>query len=127
MTNWTISVHTPLDRTIIENKQIEEAIIAIETSEHSKINKIIDQLSGSGVNIKIIPDMYDILIWKRAYQQYFRGLTHSDQPVPDAGLAKKRKALFRHLHIASCPNHWLPCSVYHCHDRICNQQRSHLF
>ncbi len=46
---------------IIENKQIEEAIIAIETSEHSKINKIIDQLSGSGVNIKIIPDMYDIL------------------------------------------------------------------
>jgi exopolysaccharide biosynthesis polyprenyl glycosylphosphotransferase len=47
--------------TVIENKEIEEAIIAIETSEHSKINKIIDQLSGSGVNIKIIPDMYDIL------------------------------------------------------------------
>lgn len=46
---------------IIENKKIEEAIIAIETSEHDKINKIIDQLSGSGVNIKIIPDMYDIL------------------------------------------------------------------
>ncbi len=47
--------------TIIESEQIEEAIIAIETSEHSKINKIIDQLSGTGVNIKIIPDMYDIL------------------------------------------------------------------
>ncbi|MFT5512958.1 MAG: exopolysaccharide biosynthesis polyprenyl glycosylphosphotransferase [Bacteroidia bacterium] len=46
---------------VIEEHQIEEAIIAIETSEHSKINKIIDQLSGSGVNIKIIPDMYDIL------------------------------------------------------------------
>lgn len=46
---------------IIDEKHIEEAIIAIETREHDKINKIIDQLSGTGVNIKIIPDMYDIL------------------------------------------------------------------
>jgi exopolysaccharide biosynthesis polyprenyl glycosylphosphotransferase len=46
---------------VIEEQEIEEAIIAIETSEHGKINKIIDQLSGSGVNIKIIPDMFDIL------------------------------------------------------------------
>ncbi|MFT5725165.1 MAG: exopolysaccharide biosynthesis polyprenyl glycosylphosphotransferase [Bacteroidia bacterium] len=46
---------------VIEAEAIEEAIIAIETSEHGKINKIIDQLSGTGVNIKIIPDMYDIL------------------------------------------------------------------
>ncbi len=46
---------------LIDEHSIEEALIAIETSEHNKINKIIDQLSGSGVNIKIIPDMYDIL------------------------------------------------------------------
>lgn len=46
---------------IIQEKHIEEALIAIETSEHGKINKIIDELSGTGVNIKIIPDMYDIL------------------------------------------------------------------
>lgn len=46
---------------IIESRKIEEALIAVETSEHGKINKIIDQLSGLGVNIKVIPDMYDIL------------------------------------------------------------------
>ncbi|MBO6518381.1 MAG: sugar transferase, partial [Bacteroidia bacterium] len=46
---------------IIQEREIEETLIAIETSEHEKINKIIDQLSGLGVNIKIIPDMYDIL------------------------------------------------------------------
>lgn len=46
---------------IIEDREIEETLIAIETKEHDKINKIIDQLSGLGVNIKIIPDMYDIL------------------------------------------------------------------
>ncbi len=46
---------------IIAEEQIEEALIAIESSEHGKLNKIIDQLSGTGVNIKIIPDMYDIL------------------------------------------------------------------
>jgi exopolysaccharide biosynthesis polyprenyl glycosylphosphotransferase len=46
---------------IIQEREIEEALIAVESSEHTKINKIIDQLSGLGVNIKIIPDMYDIL------------------------------------------------------------------
>ncbi|MCB9261418.1 MAG: sugar transferase [Flavobacteriales bacterium] len=46
---------------IINQKKIEETLIAVETSDHTKINKIIDQLSGLGVNIKIIPDMYDIL------------------------------------------------------------------
>ncbi len=46
---------------VITDRHIEETLIAIETSEHEKINRIIDQLSGLGVNIKIIPDMYDIL------------------------------------------------------------------
>ena len=41
--------------------EIEEAIIAIESSEHHKIQRIIDDLEGTNVLIKIIPDMYDIL------------------------------------------------------------------
>lgn len=46
---------------IAEENAIEEAIIAIESSEHHKIEKIIDDLEGTNVLIKIIPDMYDIL------------------------------------------------------------------
>ncbi len=46
---------------IIEEKEIEEVIIAIETSEHAQINDIINTLANSEVVLKIIPDMYDIL------------------------------------------------------------------
>lgn len=47
--------------TIIENYKIEEVIIAIESSEHKYLEKIIYTLDNSDVLIKIIPDMYDIL------------------------------------------------------------------
>lgn len=46
---------------IIDEKEIEEVIIAIETSEHDQINSIINTLANSEVVLKIIPDMYDIL------------------------------------------------------------------
>lgn len=45
---------------IIDHK-IEEVIIAIESSEHESIGRIITELEETGVIIKIIPDMYDIL------------------------------------------------------------------
>ncbi|UTW68285.1 sugar transferase [bacterium SCSIO 12643] len=47
-------------RIIIEN-EIEEVIIAIEPSEHHKIEEIISVLDEAEVSIKIIPDMYTIL------------------------------------------------------------------
>lgn len=46
---------------VIEDKHIEEALIAIETSEHHVLTEIIDLLDDSGVRIKIMPDMYDIV------------------------------------------------------------------
>jgi len=46
---------------IIDQQKIEEVIIAIETSEHDEIGKIINSLQGKNVMIKVIPDMYDIL------------------------------------------------------------------
>ncbi|MFM9943605.1 MAG: sugar transferase [Bacteroidia bacterium] len=46
---------------IIEKYKIEEVIIAIETVENDKINKILNLLSLKHVAIKIIPDIYDIL------------------------------------------------------------------
>jgi len=48
-------------KTIIAEHQIEEAIIAIESSEHQSLEKIISELEGQNVLVKVIPDMYDIL------------------------------------------------------------------
>jgi exopolysaccharide biosynthesis polyprenyl glycosylphosphotransferase len=49
-----------LDKYIADNT-IEEVIIAIESSEHEYLKKIVNRLANHPVIIKIIPDMYDIL------------------------------------------------------------------
>ncbi len=46
---------------LIDEHKIEEVIIAIESSEHDFIGRIINELEDKDVIIKIIPDMYDIL------------------------------------------------------------------
>lgn len=46
---------------VVKDKNAEEVVIAIETSEHNNLGTIITDLEGLNVNIKIIPDMYDIL------------------------------------------------------------------
>jgi exopolysaccharide biosynthesis polyprenyl glycosylphosphotransferase len=46
---------------IITENKVEEVIIAIETSEHDMINRIINKLINANVVIKAIPSMYDIL------------------------------------------------------------------
>jgi exopolysaccharide biosynthesis polyprenyl glycosylphosphotransferase len=46
---------------IIKHNQVEEVIIAIETSEHDRLNAIINLMDDLKVVIKIVPDMYDIL------------------------------------------------------------------
>jgi exopolysaccharide biosynthesis polyprenyl glycosylphosphotransferase len=48
-------------RTIILEQQIEEVIIAIETSQHHQLKSILDSLEQTEVIINIIPDMYDIV------------------------------------------------------------------
>lgn len=50
-----------LEKVIDENREIEEVIIAIESSEHPQLNNIINRLADRNVTIRIIPDMYDIL------------------------------------------------------------------
>jgi exopolysaccharide biosynthesis polyprenyl glycosylphosphotransferase len=49
---------------IIDQHEVEEALIAIETSEHNKLKGILDTLFdyNEEVLVKIIPDMYDILL-----------------------------------------------------------------
>ncbi|HEY1038527.1 MAG TPA: sugar transferase [Bacteroidia bacterium] len=46
---------------IIQTHEVEEIIIAIESWEHNYLGKVISDLSDTGIIIKIIPDMYDIL------------------------------------------------------------------
>lgn len=46
---------------ILDDYQIDEVIICVETSEHHKLRDIINRLANRSVVIKIIPDMYDIL------------------------------------------------------------------
>jgi exopolysaccharide biosynthesis polyprenyl glycosylphosphotransferase len=49
---------------IIREKGIEDVIIAIETSEHERLKDIMDTLFdfGEKIYVKIIPDMYDIML-----------------------------------------------------------------
>ncbi len=49
---------------VVEQYEVEEALIAIETSEHNKLKGILDVLFdyNEQVLVKIIPDMYDILL-----------------------------------------------------------------
>ncbi|MBN2806074.1 MAG: sugar transferase [Prolixibacteraceae bacterium] len=46
---------------LIDENRIEEIIIAIETSEHNKIQEIVSTLDYRNVTVKAIPDMFDIL------------------------------------------------------------------
>lgn len=46
---------------IIDKNKIEEVIIAIETSEHNKINSIINKIDNKNLVIKVIPTLYDII------------------------------------------------------------------
>ncbi len=46
---------------IIKKQQIEEVIVAIESSEHKEINRILTKLHRTNVIIKVIPSMFDIV------------------------------------------------------------------
>ena len=46
---------------VIKQYDIEEVIIAVESSEHQKISKLLNTLQETDVRIKVVPDMYDIM------------------------------------------------------------------
>lgn len=49
---------------IIQQYEVEEVIIASESSEHGKLEEIINNLEGTNVTVKMIPDTYDIISGK---------------------------------------------------------------
>ena len=46
---------------LIDENNVEEVILAVRSSDHGELESIINKLEGTGVGIKIIPDIYDIL------------------------------------------------------------------
>jgi len=48
-------------RQVIPQHGVEEAIIAVDSTEHEHMSRIMNELEGTGVRIKVIPDMNDIL------------------------------------------------------------------
>jgi exopolysaccharide biosynthesis polyprenyl glycosylphosphotransferase len=50
-----------LESIVNNHPDLEEVIIAVETSEHHLLNNIINRLADKNLTLKIIPDMYDIL------------------------------------------------------------------
>lgn len=49
---------------IVQEHAVEEVIIAVESSEHEKLEQIINRLELCQVTIKMIPDTYDIISGK---------------------------------------------------------------
>lgn len=58
-----LGTHNELTK-IIDEYKIEEVIIASESSEHGKLEEIINILEGTNVTVKMIPDTYDIISGK---------------------------------------------------------------
>lgn len=46
---------------VLGKHEVEEVIIALESTEHKRLNSIIARLTNTGMKIKVLPDMYDIL------------------------------------------------------------------
>ncbi|MBU8891510.1 MAG: sugar transferase [Bacteroidales bacterium] len=72
-------------RKVIDDYKIEEVIIALESTEHKDIGKIINYLDDKNVVIKVIASMYDILIGKvkmaHIYSTPLIQISHSLMPT----------------------------------------------
>jgi exopolysaccharide biosynthesis polyprenyl glycosylphosphotransferase len=72
-------------RGIIEKYKIEEVIIALESTEHKEIERIINYLDDKNVVIKAIASMYDILMGKvnmsHIYSTPLIQISHSLMPL----------------------------------------------
>ncbi len=56
---------------VVDQYQIEEVIVALESSEHDSINRIMNTLNECQVVIKAIPDLHDILTGKVKIETIF--------------------------------------------------------
>ena len=93
---------------VIMNYNIEEVIIAIETSEHDKLKSILDTLYSfkDELLVKIIPDMYDIMIGTvKMNHVYGAALIQIDQEL----MPKSERFFKRSIDIISCSILFILC------------------
>lgn len=45
---------------LLEEHQVESIIIAIESSDHQRLNQFVSRIHGKGIKIHLLPDMFDI-------------------------------------------------------------------
>jgi exopolysaccharide biosynthesis polyprenyl glycosylphosphotransferase len=77
---------------ILKNLEVEEAIIALESSEHERLKGIIADLSGYNIQISTIPDAFDILSGQVKMTSIFGALLLNVTPtaMPDWQFSTKR-------------------------------------
>lgn len=77
---------------IIPQHQVEEVIIAVESSDHEKLKWIITQLAAYNVRISLIPDSYDILSGQVHMNSIFGALLFqvNEIAMPEWQIATKR-------------------------------------
>ncbi|MCX6350387.1 MAG: sugar transferase [Bacteroidetes bacterium] len=46
---------------LIDEYEVEETLLAVESSEHPLINDIISKIASNEVNVRVLPDMYDLV------------------------------------------------------------------
>ncbi|MEO8151366.1 MAG: sugar transferase [Bacteroidia bacterium] len=81
-------------RDIIRKYHVEEAIIAVESVEHEKVGRIINELDDTDVRIKILPDIYDILTGTVKMNSIFGALLLEVNPVIMPQLQQNAKRIF---------------------------------
>lgn len=83
---------------VVEEKEVEEVIITLDTSENTVISGIINTLSNSRVVIKARPDIHDILTGKVKVHTIFGlpliEITHSLMPVWQENMKRFIDVLF---------------------------------
>lgn len=77
---------------LISQYNVEEVVIALETSDHEKLKEIISRLAGFDVEINLIPDTYDILAGQVQMNSIFGALLLKVNTggMPDYQIAIKR-------------------------------------
>ncbi len=77
---------------VLQKHQIEEVIIALESSDHERLKGIMTNLAGFDLNINLIPDSYDILSGQVKMNSIFGALLIKANPInmPDWQFSTKR-------------------------------------
>ena len=58
-------------KVVLARNQIEEVIIALETKERDEVFDVIGACNGLKVNLKIVPDLYDIVVGQARTNQIY--------------------------------------------------------